>query len=197
MRRQPLISGRLRRSFRHRFRIRKPQARPQGLSHSSSTRQSLAHERNPEGNPAMTKPSERRVHHPSKPPCGVNQMVERLAAGSPRKTPISAAISIALAVRAVMRGGGTRASARTGSGLIVMSPRLAAILHLMPHPTRRREGWQGKKLRPSLGDDEPHQRVGHQRDEQGLDEEPAFRRSVYLFYIAVRPPSVFVSASFR
>ena len=54
-----------------------------------------------------------------------------------------------------------------------------------------------RALRSAHRDHIPHDGVGHQRDEQALDEEPAFRRSVYLFYIAVRPPSVFVSASFR
>jgi hypothetical protein len=43
-----------------------------------------------------------------------------------------------------------------------------------------REGGQGKKLRPSLGDDEPGKGVSHQQDKHGLDEQPASHRTVYL-----------------
>jgi hypothetical protein len=160
-RRQPFMYVRPWRSFKLSFRIRKPQPRPRGPSHSSSTRQSSSQERSPARKPAMAKPSERRVHHPSKPSCGVKRMVERPAAGTPKEKPTSAAIPIALAVRAITRAAGTRASARAGSGLIVTSRRLATILHLMPHPTRRREGWQGKKLSSALGDREPDDGVSH------------------------------------
>jgi hypothetical protein len=103
MRRQLLINGRPRPSFKLRFRIGKTQPRAQGLSHSSSTRQSSTQERTPGRKPAMAKPSESRVHHPSKPSCGVNRMVERPAAGTPQKSPISAAIPSAFAVMRVAR----------------------------------------------------------------------------------------------